>query len=558
MEKISLFFISLLFIISGCNGDSSLRIADSPDVMAHNWNNATVYFLLTDRFYNSDNGNDINFGRNMPTAVNRGFQGGDLAGITEKIEEGYFTELGVTAIWMTPFFEQIHGVVDEGTGETYGYHGYWAKDWTAIDPNFGTEDDLALLVKTAHEHGIRIVMDVVVNHTGPVTPLDPVWPEEWVRTEPSCTYENYLSTTMCTLVDNLPDIRTESEQDVLLPPALLEKWEREGRLDQELAELETFFNETGYPRAPKYYIIKWLADYVKKFGINGYRLDTAKHTEESVWGVLRKEADKAYAQWKYENPGVFPENDPFYMVGEVYGYGISGGRSYNFGDTAVDYYAEGIDHLLNFELKYHAKDHYESWFSVYSSILNGELEGKGVLNYLASHDDGGPFDKMREDPFRAATSLLLSPGAAQIYYGDETSRILFAEGANGDANLRSFMNWGLLMENALISGFYVKDVLNHYQKLGQFRKNHPAIGAGRHEMLSESPYVFKRTYEADNLQDIVIVGLDMNKGLKSIAVGDLFKNGTRLIDAYSGVQTKVKNGVATVQSDYDIVLLGKF
>ena len=65
----------------------------------------------------------------------RGFEGGDIKGITQKIKEGYFTDLGINAIWMTPIVEQIHGGTDEGTGVTYGFHGYWAKDWTKIDPN---------------------------------------------------------------------------------------------------------------------------------------------------------------------------------------------------------------------------------------------------------------------------------------------------------------------------------------------------------------------------------------------------------------------------------------
>ena len=143
-----------------------------------------IYFLLTDRFNNGNTYNDINFERTNETGVLRGFMGGDLQGITEKIEEGYFNELGVNAIWFTPVVEQIHGDTDEGTGNTYGYHGYWAKDWTALDPNFGTKQDLETLVKEAHANQIRVLMDVVLNHTGPVTDEDPVWPKEWVRTEP--------------------------------------------------------------------------------------------------------------------------------------------------------------------------------------------------------------------------------------------------------------------------------------------------------------------------------------------------------------------------------------
>src|SRR5690606_6566995 len=144
------------------------------------WEAANVYFLLTDRFNNGDKSNDINFGRTETPAPLRGFQGGDIRGIIQKIDEGYFDRLGINAIWFTPVLEQIHGGVDEGTGLSFGFHGYWTRDWTALDPNFGTEQDLAELVSKAHSRGIRIIMDAVINHTGPVTEKDPVWPAEWV------------------------------------------------------------------------------------------------------------------------------------------------------------------------------------------------------------------------------------------------------------------------------------------------------------------------------------------------------------------------------------------
>lgn len=554
--KILLTIISVI-IAWGCANPNPSGGEGMNGGMPFTWNNANVYFLLTDRFNNGDPSNDLNFERNKPTAVNRGFMGGDLAGVTQKIEEGYFTALGITAIWLTPFFEQIHGIVDEGTGDTYAYHGYWTKDWTVLDPNFGTEKDLEKLVRTAHEHGIRIVMDVVINHTGPVTKKDPVWPEEWVRTTPRCTYEGYKSTIECTLVDNLPDIRTETEVDVALPPQLLAKWENEGRLKEELAELDDFFEATGYPRAPKYYIIKWLTDYIRKYGINAYRLDTAKHTEEGVWKYLRKEADRAYSAWLRTQPDLFPANDRFYMVGEVYNYVISGGRMFNYGDTLVDFYAEGIDHLINFEFKYDAKNSYETVFSKYSAILHDELKGKGVLNYLSSHDDGDPFDKLRENPFEAATKLLLCPGASQVYYGDESSRLLFVPGANGDANLRSFMNWDKIEENAALNGYRIQDIYEHYGKLGKFRKKHPAVGAGTHEMISLEPYLFSRTYSFEDQEDKVVIGLDLERGLKKINVEGIFPDGTGLIDGYSGEKVTVRDGFASFRSDATIVLLGK-
>ncbi|MCF8227263.1 MAG: hypothetical protein K9J30_15410 [Bacteroidales bacterium] len=555
---LSISILILIALAAGCKFENDLNIASGPDSIPFTWNNASVYFLLTDRFCNADPSNDVNFDRTGQTAINRGFMGGDLAGVTEKINEGYFDNLGITAIWMTPFFEQIHGMVDEGTGNTYAYHGYWTKDWTTLDPNFGTMEELVNLVNTAHDHGIRIIMDVIINHTGPVTEKDHLWPDEWVRTTPQCTYQDYRSTVTCTLVENLPDIKTETESDVMLPSALLQKWKNEGRLQKELDELNAFFDETGYPRAPKYYIIKWLTDYIRELGINAYRLDTAKHTEESVWSALRKEADRAYEEWKRKNPGIVPPGDHFYMVGEVYNYVISSGRWFNFGDTLVDFFARGIDHLINFEFKYNAQDHYEVLFSRYADILYNELSGKGFMNYISSHDDGSPFDKLRERPMEAATKLLLCPGASQVYYGDETSRLLFADGANGDANLRSFMNWEELEQNATVNGFRVHDVLAHYQKLGQFRRNHPAVGAGEHDMISEDPYIFKRTYNTEGNTDIVVIGLDLNNGEKSIPVDGIFDDGTMLKDSYSGERCEVVNGKAIINSDDQTVLLGLF
>lgn len=514
------------------------------------WEGANVYFLLTDRFKNANPDNDVNFERDNATGKLRGFMGGDIQGISEKIEEGYFDELGVNAIWFTPVVEQIHGDTDEGTGNTYGYHGYWAKDWTALDPNFGTKQELAHLVKTAHDHGIRILMDVVLNHTGPITEEDPAWPEEWVITEPTCEFTNYENTTNCTLVKNLPDVKTLSDASVELPDYLLAKWKNEGRLSTELDELQLFFERTGYPRAPRFYIIKWLTDYIHELGIDGFRVDTVKHVNENAWAELYKEASYAFETWKRKHPEDVLDDTPFYMVGEVYGYGISGGREYDFGDKKVDYFDNGFTSLINFELKNDASMEYDSIFSKYSRLLRTKLKGKSVMNYLTSHDDGSPFDKERKEPKRAANVLLLTPGASQIYYGDESARNLVIDSTQGDATLRSFMNW-----KELDSLPNTKDILEHWRKLGSFRRNHLAIGAGRHRRLSKSPYTFGRTYMNGEIKDKVVIALDLPDGKKSIWVKGFFGDGTQLFDTYSQTEVTVENGKVVLDNDYDIALL---
>jgi alpha-amylase len=532
-------------------GARPVSAAAAAERAASFWNGATVYFLLTDRFHNGDTTNDHALGRQRDGAVSRSFEGGDLAGLLRRIEQGYFDSLGVSAIWLTPFVEQIHGSVDEGTGRTYPFHGYWTRDWTAVDPSLGTADDLRAVLEAAHSRNIRVLMDAVINHTGPPTPSDPGWPETWVRRGPNCTYHSYATTVDCTLVATLPDVRTESDQPVEPPPALLEKWEREGRRERELAELDAFFRRTGYPRAPRYYLIKWLTDWVRELGFDGCRVDTAKHFGESVSAELKREAEAALAHWRRVHPERIRGDLPFYMMGEVYGWEVGQGRSYDFGDRRVDFFAHGYDALINFGFKRDAAAPADSLFAAYAKALHaGPLDGVAVVNYISSHDDGSPLDLERKDPFGAGTRLLLAPGGAQIYYGDELARPLRVAGAEGDANLRSFMDW-----DDLERGGRAAEVLRHWRKLGRFRKSHPAVGAGEHRTHQQSPYIFSRTLESDGTRDRVLVAMDQEEGEKTIPVFGLFPEGTELVDAYSGARATVTDGAVALMSPYHLVLL---
>jgi alpha-amylase len=545
--------LSFIFIAYSCKIVE--KEVDSNGKAPFTWDNATVYFMMTDRFYNGDASNDFRHTAENEPAPYRGFMGGDLKGITAKIKEGYFTDLGINAIWMTPVVENIQGSVDEGTGNSFPFHGYWARDWSSLDARFGTADDLREMIAEAHARGIRILIDVVANHTGPVTALDSQWPDEWVKTGPRCIYQDAQSTIDCTLVENLPDIRTESDEEVELPSFLVAKWKEEGRYETEIKELATWFAETGYPRTAVNYILKWLVDFVKEFGIDGFRVDTVKHTEDYVWTNLWRAASTAFEKYKLDHPEAKLDDEPFYMVGEVYNYYISGGREYDYGDRKVDFFKDGFHSLINFDFKTDANNDYETIFSKYDSLLHGPLVGKSVLNYISSHDDGGPFDLKRERPIEAGTKLLLCPGGVQVYYGDETSRSLTVP-AQGDATLRSFMNWDEIAENAVRNGVPVTDVLTHWQKLGKFRRDNLAVGAGAHKMISAEPYIFERSYTKGNYTNKVVVGLDLAKGMKTLDVSSTFSDGDKLYDYYGESAVSVNKGKVSIDSPYDIVLLG--
>jgi alpha-amylase len=138
------------------------------------WDQASVYFLLTDRFHNGDPANDHSFGRQKDGQDEVAtWHGGDFKGLTEKLD--YIKSLGMNAIWITPMVEQVHGFIgggEQGNFPFYAYHGYWALDFTKIDPNYGDEESLKTLVDEAHKRGMRIILDVVMNHAGYATLAD--------------------------------------------------------------------------------------------------------------------------------------------------------------------------------------------------------------------------------------------------------------------------------------------------------------------------------------------------------------------------------------------------
>ncbi len=119
------------------------------------------------------------------------------------------------------------------------------------------------------------------------------------------------------------------------------------------------------------------------------------------------------------------------------------------------------------------------------------------------------------------------------------------------------MNWDEIDQNISRNGYSVGQVIEHYQKLGLFRRDHPSVGAGKHRMISEDPYLFTRTYDRENYSDRVLVGLDLEKGEKKLVVDNFFEDGTRLYDYYSGREVKVAGGEVNFDSEFEIVLLGQ-
>ncbi|MBL1415522.1 MAG: alpha-amylase [Moritella sp.] len=483
-----------------------------------NWRNANIYFVMIDRFNNADTTNDNSYGRHKDGKDEVGtFHGGDLKGVIEKLD--YIKSLGTNAIWLSPIVEQVHGFVGGGSAGSfpfYSYHGYWARDFTKIDENFGNEDDLKRLVEEAHKRGIKVLLDVVINHSGYATLADlqfdqiPVvnpsqnWPAQWGDWQPS-TGQNWHSFNDSIDYSNVAWSRWWGGDWVRTG---LPNYPKPGTNDRtlSLAGLPDFITESTTPVTPpdwllnnpgtrvisrdNYtvadYLIKWQTDWVRRFGIDGYRIDTVKHVSGDVWMRLKQAATKSLDDWREENDKT---GQPFWMMGEVWGH--SAYRS--------PYYDEGFDALINFDMQ-KKMDHGASCFSQmadtyqnYADTLQEEPDFNPV-SYMSSHDTELFFGRFKsfEMQRNAANALLLSPGAIQVYYGDEVARKIGPYADDFHQGTRSDMNWSLDANR--------QELLKHWQTLGQFRQDHPAIGAGHHkEIKQQNGYAFSRTLGADTI-----------------------------------------------------------
>ncbi|MBL0275898.1 MAG: hypothetical protein IPQ24_07300, partial [Anaeromyxobacter sp.] len=309
---------------------------DGAAASAFDWRNATVYFVLTDRFQNGDPSNDASYGRQKDGGSEVGtWHGGDLAGLTAKLD--YIRDLGATAIWISSPVEQVHGWVSGGTlgdFKHHAYHGYWALDFTRLDRNMGTADELKAFVDGAHQRGMRVILDVVMNHPGYATGADlttylpavwkdgtgaafaawspgagqtltawndlvnytsPQWQQwwgtAWIRA--GFPFHQVPGTDdLTSQLAFLPDFITEGTQAAGLPPFLVRK--------------ATLGDGTGAVDLPgataRQYLVAWHADWVRQYGIDGFRCDTAKHVELPAWKALKDAATAALAEWKALNP----------------------------------------------------------------------------------------------------------------------------------------------------------------------------------------------------------------------------------------------------------------
>ncbi|WP_295895521.1 alpha-amylase [uncultured Vibrio sp.] len=492
-------------------------IAPEIEAPAFTYKNANIYFVMVDRFKSGDDSNNTPYGRKQDGKEEIGtFHGGDLKGVIEKLD--YIQSLGTDAIWLSPIVEQVQGFVGGGSSGSfpfYAYHGYWTRDFTKIDENFGHEEDLKTLVTEAHKRGMKVLLDAVINHAGYATLADlqfdgikvvdanampnkwadwtpesgqnwhsfhqavnyddkrwsQWWGGDWVRAGlPG--YPKPGSSDITMTLAGLPDFRTESTDPVTPPTWLLEN------------PGTRVVHRDNYTVSD--YLLEWQTDWVKRFGIDGFRVDTVKHVESEVWKQLKEKASTSLELWREENNR---SGEPFWMMGEVWGHSA----------YRTPYFDDGFDALINFDMQ-KKLDRGAVCFSqmadTYEDYATKMQQADDFLpvSYMSSHDTELFFSRFKSFDIQrnAANALLLSPGAIQVYYGDEVARNIGPYADDFHQGTRSDMVWSLDEDR--------KALLSHWQTLGQFRQRHPAIGAGIHtELKQDNAYVFSRQLENDKV-----------------------------------------------------------
>lgn len=525
------------------------------------WNGATVYFVITDRFCNGDPSNDVNYGRIVDYGSERlnaaTFHGGDFKGMLQKAREGYFTDLSVDVVWMTDVYEQIHGWMS-GSGPVndfphYGYHGYYPLDYTQTDRNYGTVEEFRELVDTLHAQGIRVMLGANLNDPGYPTLLDAVqygfadtgltaeeaaqhrrdwsfddffagrlgwkgWYDRgWIRMPDENWNENDpLEATLY----GMPDFKDESDAPVSIPAFLKRKWKGEGSANDAWVNPSARKLRKDRKWSPMQYVISWISSWVEEFGIDGFRCDIVENVHLDRWKELSEACDAALEKWRAAHPDdpAARWNDRFYMTGDYEGASI---------DYKPDYADAGFSSMVNFYFpKRGDLDGIVHTWQAYADSLHMHA-GWHSFSYLNnSYHRDADMDNMTD----CATTLLLAPGVAQIYYGDETGRKLSDARLNVDSNqaFRSDMDWNDIDE----------DLLSHFRKLGRIRRSNPVIAVGRQKTLDTHTCV---RYDED---DKILIRL-MPDNDRPLSVEGVFEEGALVEELYTGNTSRVVGGTVT-------------
>ncbi len=473
-----------------------------PKVMGtFDWRDAVMYFVFVDRFLDGDSSNNgtAMAGVDPPAA----YQGGDWKGVLQKVNQGYFNDLGVNVLWLTVPFDNTEDAGMGSDGHAYSaYHGYWPKDLSKPESHFGTAAELKALVDGAHEKGLKVVLDYAMNHVHSSSSVyaqhkDWFWPLNDGSVSNcvcggGCSWDGDQGK-RCWFTSYLPDFNFKN------------------------AEARKFSIDNA---------MKWIKD----TGVDGFRLDAVKHIEDAWLTDLRKRVAAEIEPTTGEH---------FYMVGETF-----------TGDQGtIKYYVNPamLDGQFDFPLRarllrsvlMRAGDAGSTMKSLDGFLAaNESVYGAGIMStFIGNHDIPRPIHFAEDSPVwgtgdgvewtdgkdkawnntpvlpsgtsafervaNAFTILYTSKGIPLVYYGDEV-----AMPGGGDPDNRRMMQWSGYSAGQLL-------VQTHLKKLAAIRAAHPALRKGtRASIASDNDTI---VYKLSLGGDVVHVAINRSDSPKSVS-----------------------------------------
>lgn len=456
------------------------------------WDEAVIYFAVTDRFFDGDASNNDAYGvgdYNVGEKGGSSYHGGDFAGLNQKLD--YLKDLGVNTIWITPIVENITEDQHDNKTDTatYGYHGYWASDFTKLNKHLGTEQQFKALLDAAHSKGMKIMVDVVLNHAGYGT-------------------EKYFNSILTDADGNSISMIRDSNNTI----------SGDDKYDS-LSDLPDFVTEN---KAVTDQLVTWQTEWMSKYSIDYYRVDTVKHVETTTWEAFKNSLTKV--------------NPDFKMIGEYSGAGYAN----NAGELGTG----SMDALLDFDFNDFAQKFVTGDISGVESSLqkrNGAINNTATMgSFLSSHDEDSLQYKLvnesklsEEEAYNlmkvAATLQITAKGQPVLYYGEEIGQ----GGANNwpyQTNRRDF-DWTELEKQKADSN----SIYNHYKTMLAIRNAYTDVFArGNRSTAAVSDAdgyeVISRSYGNSTLY----VGMNVKEAEKEVVIPVAESAGTVLKNLYDG------------------------
>ena len=456
------------------------------------WDEAVIYFAVTDRFFDGDASNNDAYGvgdYNVGEKGGSSYHGGDFAGLNQKLD--YLKDLGVNTIWITPIVENITEDQHDNKTDTatYGYHGYWASDFTKLNKHLGTEQQFKALLDAAHSKGMKIMVDVVLNHAGYGT-------------------EKYFNSILTDADGNSISMIRDSNNTI----------SGDDKYDS-LSDLPDFVTEN---KAVTDQLVTWQTEWMSKYSIDYYRVDTVKHVETTTWAAFKNSLTKV--------------NPDFKMIGEYSGAGYAN----NAGELGTG----TMDALLDFDFNDFAQNFVTGNISSVENSLqkrNNAINNTSVMgSFLSSHDEDTLQYKLvneskisEEEAYNlmkvAATLQITAKGQPVLYYGEEIGQ----GGANNwplQTNRRDF-DWTELEKQKADSN----SIYNHYKTMLAIRNAYTDVFArGNRSTVAVSDAdgyeVISRSYGNNTLY----VGMNVKEAEKEVVIPVAESAGTVLKNLYDG------------------------